>query len=192
VRAIEQHPACAGRKCLLGGVSFGGLLAFEVARQLQNHLDVQSLVLLDTLLPGAKSRNAWATLSFHFNEARKEGLGYLSDRMLRRLGRQEPRGAGEPPRALTNTERLWRAMNGKATKTYLNLRPSYRGDTLIVRAADASQMRVGFDVAPDLGWSRFLTGPVKFVDAPGDHLGILRHRRTAELILEHERELQRS
>jgi hypothetical protein len=47
-------------------------------------------------------------------------------------------------------------------------------------------MRVGFDVAPDLGWSRFLTGPVKIVDAPGDHLGILRSQRTAELILDHE------
>jgi amino acid adenylation domain-containing protein len=185
VRAIEQHPGSAGGRCVLGGISFGGLLAFEVARQLQRHMQVNGLVLLDTLLPGAKRRNLRATLSYHISEARKQGLGYIGDRVLKHLGRKAPTPTDHEQERVfaTNEQRLWEVMNGRATRTYLRSRHTYNGDTLIVRAVDAAAQRGGFDVAPDLGWSRMLTGRVKIVDAPGDHLGILREPSTAELIL---------
>jgi thioesterase domain-containing protein len=131
-------------------------------------------------------RNLLATLSFHVKEARKEGLRYFGDRILKRLGRQAPTGDGESPREFANNEqRLWQVMNGKATGTYLRSRPTYSGDALLLRATDAAAMRAGFNVAPDLGWAGLLTGPVEIVDAPGDHLGMLREPRTAELILAH-------
>ena len=75
-------------------------------------------------------------------------------------------------------------MNGPATRDFLETKPRFDGDTLIVRAKDRSSL-VGLNVAEDLGWGPHLQGSVTVVDAPGDHLGILRYAATADLILNH-------
>jgi thioesterase domain-containing protein len=78
-------------------------------------------------------------------------------------------------------ELLWRVFNGEVTERYFAARPQYAGATLIVRAKQRPEF-AGYDVAPDLGWSEELTGPVKIAEAPGDHLGILREKETAQLL----------
>jgi len=190
--AIVRHPGARAGTCYLGGVSFGGLLAFEVARQLdaRDDFDVASLVLLDTVLPSAVSRNVRASLVHHLRKTQEGGIAYLGDKIRKRfeIQRATTEQAENPNSEVSNDARLWRALNGRAVRSYLESNPRFRGDSLIVRATDRSS-HVGINVSKDLGWQSLLAGPVCIVEAPGDHLGILHHQDTAALIVDHLAEL---
>jgi hypothetical protein len=90
-------------------------------------------------------------------------------------------GAGSLVAEEDNNARLWRTLNSRPTLEYLAGHPTYSGRSIVVRARQAE--RPGFNVAPDLGWSRLLTGSVTVADAPGDHLGLINKAETAEHII---------
>jgi thioesterase domain-containing protein len=165
----------------LAGVSFGGLLAFEVARQLREAgEEVSLLVLLDSMLPSALRRSHTRTLQRALRAITKapvsELLGSARTRLNAWLG-PEPAVNSEDDRQRL----LWRAFTGPATQAYLATNPVYEGPTLMVRATDRSELGA-FEVAPDLGWGNLLTGPFQITDSEGDHLGVLRAPETAALI----------
>ncbi|MFT3921046.1 MAG: amino acid adenylation domain-containing protein [Myxococcales bacterium] len=170
----------------LAGISFGGLLAYEVARQLRERgEEVSLLVLLDSVLPSALQRRTSARLRHLLRQLRGEPVARLRERARRRwrafLRRPvEPRVAPADRRP----ELLWRAFSGGAAKSYFARSPSYEGPTLIVRAGDRSDL-AGVEVAADLGWGPYLNGPLQVAEAAADHLGILGLPATAELIREH-------
>lgn len=162
----------------LAGVSFGGVLAFEVASLLRARGDdVALVVLLDSLLPSARrrswlqwARNRWdAGLDVEW--ARTRALRALQ-RVWGRLRRSERSTTSrETPH---DVEALREQLYLEAIEAW-DRQPQapYDGRVLVVRAAqrheDASDV-----VAPDLGWRARVRGPLEVVEVPGDHLGIVR------------------
>jgi thioesterase domain-containing protein len=178
IRAHRPHGPYA-----VAGISFGGLLAFEVARQLKAGGDeVSLLVLLDAVLPASLRRNSLRRVTHAFDKLKRMGVRGTLEQARAALNRW----LGRKPRATADlrAELLWRAFSGQAARAYFASQPEYSGPTLIVRARDRSGL-VGYDVPPHLGWHPYLTGCLHISEAPGDHLGVLRSAETA-LTLERE------
>lgn len=169
---------------VIGGVSAGGLLAFEVARQLQaSGQKVATLALLDARLPGSVKRDVQRQVDLAVEGLKKGGLGYGLNRARRfaaKLRRpKKPASEIEDKRYL-----LQNALTGRTTQRYLQSNPKFSGSVILVKADDVSDWD-GFSIASDLGWSTRVDGSLTIVTSPGDHLGILDEPRTAQLIAEH-------
>jgi len=156
----------------LGGFSFGGLVAFEMARLLEAAGEaVATLVLLDSepdkaFLPrGERLRLLGTRLAHH--AARIAGMGpvgafgYVRARLRALAGHREP--PAPPPHDIPPHIQAVRDAIVAATGLY---RPGpYGGGLLFVRAG--TPRPVGFD--PVALWTIVARGGVETVTAPGDH-----------------------
>ncbi|MFT5082863.1 MAG: thioesterase domain-containing protein [Lentisphaeria bacterium] len=159
----------------LGGVSFGGVLAFEIARQLtQNGCEVSGLIMLDTVLPGALTRPWSLTLKSLIKKIRVQ-IGNIQNIIT-----NNSTSVKMSAREVRKVE-LLAIIRGKATQAYLKGHPTFSGPTLIVRAAE----QYGHIVEPSLCWHSRLRGPVYLGEAAGEHLEILQSPETAKLIAAH-------
>jgi thioesterase domain-containing protein len=138
------------------GFSFGGLLAYEMAHQLERAGEqVSMLVMLDIWLPDAIRRNRGRTILRH----------------LRRTLLTIPFDA---PDAASRVHRL----HLRALDRYRV--PSYAGSALLVRAQDSLRALAHELADPSYGWQRHV-GRLDICDVPGDHTGILERPNAAEL-----------
>ncbi|MEX1008955.1 MAG: alpha/beta fold hydrolase, partial [Acidimicrobiia bacterium] len=165
---------------LIGGFSFGGLVAFEMACQLQAAGEqITLLAIIDTTAPGRRP-NAAARRA-----ERLEGTSLAAK--LRKVPRAitgraqlsfELASAGLLRRRLRQY-RVFFLLSRRAGERY---RPSARfdGPALVVHASirDADEPHLE---EPDLGWGPFLRGRVTTTEVTGDHLGIMRRPHVATL-----------
>jgi thioesterase domain-containing protein len=156
----------------LVGVSFGGVLAYEAAQQLNAAgEEVSYLALLDTMLPSALGRNWIRWVLEHLRKIRQRGPRELVRKIAGRFNRAGP-PAVEPASVADETERLAalrQAVYRAVTRRYLP--KPYRGFAMLVRAEDQAFFKS--DIAdPTYGWGR-LVDRLKIGDVPGDHLSIL-------------------
>jgi thioesterase domain-containing protein/acyl carrier protein len=169
---------------LLGGYSFGGRVAYEMARRLKAEgRRVDLLALIDTWgagFPGIASPHR--RLVLHAREflkraprARVEYLVQRASALAGRLGchaREESEGTaassgGESPSAFM--ARI-REANGRASRRY-RPRP-YQGRITLLRA-EVRPSWVGADFSdPYLGWGSLALGGVEVHSVPGDHLSL--------------------
>ena len=141
----------------LAGLSYGGVLAYEIAHQL-NQLgeEVDGLVLLD-----ARLRSALAGARGAFGGLR---------RFLRRLLNPAP-GTGWRWRAAFDREELRDRLFVEAVVRYeRNIEP-YSGSALLCRARGHALEEIEFDET--LGWGRLVGGGLEFADCEGDHVDLL-------------------
>jgi amino acid adenylation domain-containing protein len=168
IRAVQPHGPYH-----LAGVSFGGLLAYELARHLRAAgEEVGLLALLDPILPSAVQKDRMR--QFHqFMKA--EGVWNLSARVAKKLLRKES-GASEASESKSDpTTQLAELRNEayeKLTTKWDRTAQPYGGDAVLFRATDVSVFR-GFSIAHDLGWGRLVRGKLAIHELPGTHLGIL-------------------
>jgi amino acid adenylation domain-containing protein len=187
VEALVQSGV--GGPYYLGGFSFGGLVAFEVARQLEDRGQrVALLALLDCPEPvcppnlrGVLRAAAQVPLDL-MHRVRFESRADRRGRHLPELaacvrGLIARRGSGQAwqraelrarlgPFSATHFETAW--ANQQAVGRY---RPgAYRGSVTLFRA---EVRRVFGTHEPGLGWSRFAQGGVQTESIPGFHEGIL-------------------
>lgn len=173
----------------LGGWSFGGLAAFEMARQLTaEDQEVALLAVLDTGpgVPGESAQALWKEdddLPWLLDIARYvEGLrgmalhvseGQLADlapeaRLLFFVQRLQQAGlvhAGQD--GLVQLRRLLRVYRANS-RTYLAYRPvPYTGPITLFRAVESE---LG---GADLGWGRLAASPVEVHPVPGGHITLL-------------------
>jgi amino acid adenylation domain-containing protein len=174
----------------LGGWSLGGVVAFEMARQLREQGDeVALLVILDSvpdltaeaagfqtdvdflLDMSAYVESLWGR-SLGLTRADLEGLepetqlGTFAERL--RGADFLPPGAGVEQ--LARILRVYKA-NANAAGFY-EPRP-YPGSLTLIRAADMPAVAEGPLSEPDLGWGRVVRGSVEVLPVPGQHLTIL-------------------
>jgi amino acid adenylation domain-containing protein len=180
----------------LGGHSLGGLVAYEMACQLEEAgREVEILTLMDTASPSPGSvlhRLAYRRArpphdrrfspgarplgplkwygDFLIEEWRLVRWRYRSARTLRsgRAARtiQVPRGFSDP------VDTFW------ARRVQMTMRPRpYHGRVVLFRAADSATMFRG----PDLGWSRYTRRAPEVVEVPGDHVTMLSQAEAAQL-----------
>jgi len=149
----------------IAGLSFGGTIAFEVARQLRAQGEhVVSVALFDSHAPGRRGESMANKAMHHIRQLRKKGTGYVLEyghHKLRRATRNKP--AADADRTLMH-DTFKAAQRNYAPKPY-------QGNALLFRA---DQAHLFSPHAPDLGWQSYVHGTLDIVDVPGDHTGILR------------------
>ncbi|HEY0606073.1 MAG TPA: thioesterase domain-containing protein, partial [Herpetosiphonaceae bacterium] len=177
----------------LGGWSFGGIVAFEMARQLAAHGDeVEQLVLLDTYLPGSQRQptpdDSQLLLSFCRDVANSLGkqlpityadLAALAPESRLAYAFDQARELRLIPADL-NTDYLQLLFDVyqahlKLLQAYVPR--SYSGAVTLFRADE--QLANGIDAAE--GWAAYLTGQFICCGTPGDHYSLLQGSNGAAL-----------
>ncbi|HYO14895.1 MAG TPA: amino acid adenylation domain-containing protein, partial [Thermoanaerobaculia bacterium] len=169
----------------LGGWSLGGVVAFEVARQLvQDGAPVDLLALLDAVPPTEIRRDhydeisvlrglAWELGNLAGSDLRVDAdelQGLTGEDGVRHLLRRATEAGALPPGfGVDQAVRLWRMVsaNVQAFRTY---EPgAYPGRAVLFVAHQSS--RAG--LSPDLGWGRLATGGVERVALEARHSTVL-------------------
>ena len=188
----------------LGGTSFGGMIAFEMARQLVSQGEVVAvLALFDTwgpdyphYIPGMRGvRLKWRKLvervdlhvgNFVTAAGPKEKLRYIATKSIRvknnaikntkkRLGRLRE----FTEHVVTPLPKVLQKIEGEtrdATKRYVPL--PYKGRITLFRAS-----KQGAHIQPDphLGWTRIAEGGLEVYEVPGHHGAIIYEPRVGVL-----------
>jgi thioesterase domain-containing protein len=161
----------------LGGLSFGGIVAFEMAQQLYEcGEEVALLALFDTPTPWATAPKPLPKrLAGHLANLRRFGLGYVRTKVRRRLRRRPGLREDSASQILADAERL-RQLFGELAASY-DLRAYPGRITLFVLAERGSMGDTLFDPAleeidPHLGWGRIAPGRVELQEVPGGHTSI--------------------
>jgi thioesterase domain-containing protein/acyl carrier protein len=172
---------------LIGGHSFGGLVAFEMARQL--HAQGQGpalLVLLDSVVPGSRhSIKPSDQISMLFDNLRSEGMQYLmtkintrKDQFLQNLRHRLQitccsalRYFGRPlPQVLRYA--LIEEVHRRALHRYVFL--PYGGIGTLIRANEGKVFSLSEREDEVLGWGNLVKGGLNAYEIPGDHNNMLR------------------
>jgi amino acid adenylation domain-containing protein len=171
---------------MLAGVSFGGVLAYEMAQQLvRAGQQVDLVAILDSMLPSALRRN-W--VRWVIEKARRTGSQKLQTSVSQakrplwgeRSQKHFPAGAAaaDPTEAEARRLAFTRETAYKAATARYRTRP-YSGKALLVRAQDKSFFES--DIADSTyGWGS-LVAELEVCDVPGDHIGILSEPHVAQL-----------
>lgn len=181
VRAMRQQQP-NGPYCL-AGVSFGGVLAYEMAQQLRAAgQEVAFLAVLDTLLPHAAAKRWTKRLGEALHDI---GLGAMVEpiwRGIRRVLGTRGREAADDARAIERRHiaAMRQAIYQQAAGRYEPRH--YAGTAILARAHDRAFFEGGI---ADLsyGWGA-LVADLRIVDVPGDHLGILKEPHVEQLAAE--------
>jgi amino acid adenylation domain-containing protein len=189
VRLMHEHTPQG--PYLLGGLSFGGAIAYAMAQQLRAAGEpVDLLALFDTVLPRATRRLTWPWLRTQLQTLRSPGqlrgrltvLGQRGVQRAKRLVQARLQPAVRSERESASAEAL-RELDRRRERAYAErLRDfdrtiaAYPGPVVLYRAMDNSE---GSHL-PDHGFAAF-TPDLRVCDVPGDHLGILREPAVAAL-----------
>jgi thioesterase domain-containing protein/acyl carrier protein len=175
---------------MLGGWCAHGLLAYEIARQLQEQgQQVAQVLLLETVNPvrmkqysGWKRRIARAQLKFHllkFEYAYLQQLNstqtrhYIAGRTAQKLARIR-----QSFRRVLKTTKFYPDMDDPGSGNPLDVLyaaaakyhpKSYRGRVVLIRS---TQRTFGFGHVLDLGWSELLGDSLEICETPGNHYTI--------------------
>jgi amino acid adenylation domain-containing protein len=145
----------------LAGVSFGGVLAFEVAQRLRAMgEEVELLALLDSILPRGWTRSP---IRSALDRARSLVLG------KRAAAAAQDEGPAIDRALLDRRESIYL----RAIEAYDPQIQSYPGSALLFRALDRAN-GAGVTIDPWCGWRNVIEGGIETVDVPGDHLEMLR------------------
>ena len=163
VRAMQPRGPYA-----LGGYSFGGMVAFEMAQQLADAGEpVALLALIDASSPGAHR----GVVPFYYTTyVRARGGAFAVDRLVSdgRLTRNpKPWKLRELPDDALLQYRAVELATSAATRAY-RPRP-YRDDAHLIRAT-GQDSRLAYE--PQAGWGR-IVGGLRIHDVPGDHVTLL-------------------
>jgi acyl transferase domain-containing protein/thioesterase domain-containing protein/acyl carrier protein len=174
---------------ILGGHSYGGLVAFEMAQQLAAEgLAPHVLIMLDAYIPGCSERLTrsaqWANLR---ELLRRDGMGYLvkkanakriylGERFVRKLRLLACAGYRIAHRRLPASLRYFMVeeMHFRALWAY-SFRP-YPGDMQLIRATDCGVGSLSERRDPKLGWGAVVQGELTIYDVDADHSNIVSER----------------
>ncbi len=173
---------------VLGGFSFGALVAFELTRRLRRRgFDVPLVVSLDGYAPGypeplPPGQRVWAHLRCFAESSGDERRGYLRDRydhLCHRvwgwLGQEHRLSEYSPwmtPEMRRRFARMWR-MNSLAARRYRP--PPVDGATMLLVRAERSARWVGIARSDEVhGWASFVRSGISVVTVSGEHASILR------------------
>jgi thioesterase domain-containing protein len=171
---------------VLAGYSVGGLMAFEVARLMQQRgIEVGRVVLFDTYAPGYPRPLPWlARMGIHlFNFLTRPAGGrwsYLAQRLknvrhrvltaanLGHLDLPDPPAVGGLNEVVL--KKVWAALE-RARLRYWPAGP-FDGQLVLVRSAVPERWEATRLNDPLKGWARWSTQPVQVVEVPAGHMEI--------------------
>jgi aspartate racemase len=195
-KTVEEHAARYLREVeriqptgpyLLGGLSFGGLIALEMARTLIDRGEtVAFLGLLDTRTPGIPRRLVSRDLGyylrqraeFHFGNlstmSAQAKLRYVVQRAVGFFKRRVPPGMAVARDTDGRIEPAWPRRIRAGYETAIRAREKYspRAYPGRITLFRASRQPSGLD-DPTLGWGRVAGGGVDILEVPGTHVSIM-------------------
>ncbi len=178
IRTLQPHGPY-----YLAGESFGGVIAFEMAKQLQAAGETVALVaMFDSLAPQTKTQKPLAQkLKIHCQLLFQKGPSYALEIMqpqmqalVTKLHRLYQRLVPDAKQTLQPFDEIAHddirsEMRQQASDSYF---PSpYTGELMLFRAMERDLFEAG---DRDMGWTSLATGGLQIFDVPGDHLGILK------------------
>jgi amino acid adenylation domain-containing protein len=183
----------------LVGYCMGGLIAFEMARQLRAEGREPGLVaLIDTSVPpkGGKPPEApgWVVFFWELVNRKLEPLSRLAELEAMAPGprlawlMQRARSANVLPPGVADLERFerWLQLYRANLRAYAAYQPRPQaGRLLLLRAAEGPK-----GAPEDLGWAEIAGADLQIVTVPGDHFSMLAEPNVAALAEEIERVLK--
>lgn len=176
---------------LFVGISFGGMVAYEMARQLEAaNDDVRLVGLMDTIPPWAYTTlDSTDRLKKHGARLREEGAGYIArklrDRAVHTWETTEMRLKNLQENLMLKyylktgqTDQMPIAIKEFAARQENDLAAArytpapYKGKVTLFRSLERSTA-VSVVTDPKLGWGSYALGGVEIIDCPSDHLGML-------------------
>jgi thioesterase domain-containing protein len=178
--AAEIRHAQARGPYFLFGSSFGGVIAFEVARELLSHGERVGLVAMaDCPAPGyPKPPPALIRAKTHLQNilrlSTQQRLDYLRDRLEHRIGRLQRWFGVSPEADIEQGEpRHLERVNAALHEAYQNYAPAPLSVDVLFLTADTPPdwPAIVFD-DPLMGWGPVLRGRISQCGVPGAHLSI--------------------
>jgi len=176
---------------LFVGISFGGMVIYEMARQLTAaNSDVRLVALMDTIPPWAyKKLDSPERLKKHGSRLKEEGVPYITRKIQERLThewesitiklknlqdnlryRYYQKTAQPEQMPVELKEFAAREENDQACARYIPA--PYKGKVTLFRSLERSNS-ISVITDPDLGWGTLALEGVEVIDCPSDHLGML-------------------
>jgi len=152
----------------LAGLSFGGIVAFEVAQQLQAlGKEVGSVILIDTSAPGGYKPVTLLGWLHYF----REEMIWRGRRIVSQVGAINNKGKAIPREFVkADLDTIRRQIRGRARRDY-RVRP-LDGKGVLFKAREGIH-RPGYKIDPHLGWDGVFSTPLEVCSVPGNHLGVL-------------------
>lgn len=182
---IQKHQPSGS--CVLIGHSFGGLLAFEVAHQLQQQgRTVEMILLLDSW---AAIPAWWRKLQVLSLARARKSIGFRLRHRWSKNHQASPEAAGQKPSDVQpalasdlSVEVANQPIGGVSweilERVYHHARKNYQLRPLATRAiifrAQHSEIAHYYAIDPNLGWDGLLTRGLEVVETPGDHFSLLK------------------
>jgi thioesterase domain-containing protein len=164
-RITQLREVLADRPLVLVGHSFGGTVAYEMARQLvANGHDVAGLVLLDT---SAAKRTAQEP----FHLARARAIARRRLRLEKKVARARLAvrlRARRDLRTLSDESRVRWVIDSQRAANREYRRRGYPGDVTLFKVRSSRRRS-----DPSLGWRRFVTKTIHVEELPGHHTALL-------------------
>ena len=156
----------------LGGYSGGGVVAFEMAKQLVAQGErIGALVFLDSVAPGVELPSIVGKLGKHVEGFREEGMRYVLAAALGALNRRVEAVAAvvrKPLRRLFPYHYRLESIADTWNEAFAAYQPTpYAGDGMLYRASTG--FVIGFDIGRLNGWERWIQGAIEVNECPGDH-----------------------
>ncbi len=170
----------------LGGSSMGGLIAFEIAHQLQNMGQKIGLVaLFDTISPTYRQFSFRNQVANHLKQGYKFTLARIQDRISQlksKLEQQVRKAAGKNQTKFPEVTRNFRLevelSNKRALKSYSP--QAYPLQVTLFRAIN-QPLGASWYLDTQLGWGKLATLGVKTYNVPGNHLTLVEKPRVEML-----------
>ena len=169
--------------CLLAGHSFGGLLAFEVAHQLQQQgREVEMIFLLDSWvkpppwwikLKALTFARARTSIAFRARHLWSKWRGSPAQKQISHA----PSGVASSTLEEANQpigDVTWEILERIYRHARKNYQPRPLASRAVVFRAQESEMAYFYAVDPQLGWDGLLTRGLKVLETPGDHFSLLK------------------
>ncbi|MFI4862275.1 MAG: amino acid adenylation domain-containing protein [Phycisphaerales bacterium JB063] len=180
----------------LMGYSFGGLVAYETARQLQHTgQPIAELIMLDTHVPGIRRRKSYlGRTRTHLRLAREHGGARYAWQKI--TGQQPARRPQQPqpvdglPGPNTHaqdppTVRFANALQQHARaceRAARRYRPgTYTGPLTLVRSSQQPDWADFYHTPDDYGWSQHCQHPIQLLHTPAHHLQLFEHPHVTTL-----------
>lgn len=183
----EQRPT---GPYLIGGISFGGVLAYEMAQQLCARGETVALVVLfDAILPRALHRlSARERARVHMKKLATDPralIDHFSDRVRRHItrlsgGRLTPRARDERGSEIASIDLLRDELFRAATNRYDEIVQPYEGSVVLFQSRDGTGSETE-RVDWDRGWSGLVPSSTPMHPVAGTHLQILQEPGVYEI-----------
>jgi amino acid adenylation domain-containing protein len=167
--------------CIIAGYSYNGILAFEVAHQLQSAgIPVEGVFFFDSHMKWSHLdsfkrwpfRHARNCLRFGFRFIRRKvslAIRWERARLAAKLAAKNSEAPAPAASVLSDRELPWELIVRIWTHALKRYRPKKLTNSGVLFRAEISLYRKEIDYDGCLGWSSFFTKPLRVADIPGNH-----------------------